>query len=174
MAFQTNKTIFTTNQCKICQSSKKRWDLNPQPLELELSPITTRPRLPPLCWIFFLLRRKRTLKVFFKKWAKPGLFLFIFDIFLNTLTNTYSTKFGYKRLDNVLGIRTRDRRFVGADETAELDWPPLKLKFPKWIFRVVFAADNDGIDSNVTKATINIFDQLKRYFLTLWALLWGH
>ena len=29
-----------------------------------------------------------------------------------------------KRVDGVLGIQTRDRKMVGADETTELWWPP--------------------------------------------------
>ena len=31
-----------------------------------------------------------------------------------------------KRIDGVLGIRTRGRRMVGADETTELWWPHLQ------------------------------------------------
>ena len=48
--FQTNiNAIFTTDQCEkmSCPSSIWRWDLNPQPSELEPPPITTRPGLPP-------------------------------------------------------------------------------------------------------------------------------
>ena len=40
-SFQTNITIFTANKCKKCSSSVRRWDSNPQPLEDEISPITT-------------------------------------------------------------------------------------------------------------------------------------
>ena len=43
--FQTNNTIFTTNQCEKCPSSIRRWDSNPRPLERESPPITTRPGL---------------------------------------------------------------------------------------------------------------------------------
>ena len=48
-SFQTNKTIFTANQCEkmSCPSSKWSQDSNSQPLEHELSPMTTRPGLPP-------------------------------------------------------------------------------------------------------------------------------
>ena len=46
-SFQTNNTIFTTNQCEKCPSSKWLWDSNPRPLEHESSPITTKPGLPP-------------------------------------------------------------------------------------------------------------------------------
>ena len=48
-SFQTNNIIFTTNQCErmSCPSGIWHWDLNPQPLKHESSPITTRPGLPP-------------------------------------------------------------------------------------------------------------------------------
>ena len=46
-SFQTNITIFATNQCEKCPSSIQCQDSNPQPLKHELSPITTRPGLPP-------------------------------------------------------------------------------------------------------------------------------
>ena len=46
-SFQTNNTIFTTNQCEKCPFSMRRHDLNPQPFEHESSPITTRPGLLP-------------------------------------------------------------------------------------------------------------------------------
>ena len=47
---QTNNTICTTNHCEkmSCPSSIWRQDLNPQPLERESPPITTRPGLPPI------------------------------------------------------------------------------------------------------------------------------
>ena len=47
-------TIFTTNQCEqtSCQSSIQCWDSNPQPLEHESSPITTRPGLPPTAYLW--------------------------------------------------------------------------------------------------------------------------
>ena len=48
-SFQTNNTIFTTNQCikMSCPSSIRHQDSNPQSLECESPPITTRPGLPP-------------------------------------------------------------------------------------------------------------------------------
>ena len=46
-SFQTNITIFTTNEFEKCPSSIQRWDSNPQPLEHESPPITTRLGLPP-------------------------------------------------------------------------------------------------------------------------------
>ena len=46
-SFQTNIiTIFTTNICEKCPSSIQCRDLNPQPLERESLPITSRPGLP--------------------------------------------------------------------------------------------------------------------------------
>ena len=45
-SFQTNIiTIFTTIICKKCPSSIQCWDWNPQSLERESIPITTRPGL---------------------------------------------------------------------------------------------------------------------------------
>ena len=59
--------------------------------------------------------------IFFrKKWANPGLFLFIFRSFLVTISIIQIEK----RVDGVLGIRTRGRRMVDADETTELWRPP--------------------------------------------------
>ena len=43
-----------------------------------------------------------------------------FHPFLNTMTIIGSTKFDYISIEGVLGIRTRDRRMVGADESTEL------------------------------------------------------
>ena len=53
----------------------------------------------------------------FKKWANPGLFLFIFVLFLVTISIQIE-----KSVDGVLGIRTRGRRMVGADESTELTY----------------------------------------------------
>ena len=58
------------------------------------------------------------------KWAKPG--PMYFRPFLNIMT-----KFDYingKIVDEVLGIRTLDRRMVGADESTELWWPPVLIQ----------------------------------------------
>ena len=60
---------------------------------------------------------------FKKKWANPGLFLFIFVLF--SLQFQYKLK---KSIDGVLGIRTQGRRMVGADETTELWRPPYSEK----------------------------------------------
>ena len=43
----SNNTIFTSNQREKCPSSIRRRDSNPRPFKHELSPITTRPGLPP-------------------------------------------------------------------------------------------------------------------------------
>ena len=43
--FQTNITIFMTNKCEKCPSSKRSWDYNTQPLEHESPPITASPGL---------------------------------------------------------------------------------------------------------------------------------
>ena len=53
--FQTNITIFTTNNCEKCPSSKWCWDSNPQPFEHVSSPITTGPGLQRSPW---MLNRK--------------------------------------------------------------------------------------------------------------------
>ena len=42
-SFQPKNTIFTTNQCEKSPSSIWWWDLNPQTLEHESSPITITP-----------------------------------------------------------------------------------------------------------------------------------
>ena len=44
--FQTLKFLQQIN-VKKCPSSRRCWDSNPQPLEQESLPITTRPGLPP-------------------------------------------------------------------------------------------------------------------------------
>ena len=44
--FVSFQTIITTNNSAKCPSSILYWDLNPQPLEHESPPITTRPGLP--------------------------------------------------------------------------------------------------------------------------------
>ena len=53
--FQTNSTIFTTNQCEkmACPSRIRCRDSNPRPLDHESSPITTGPGLPPM-FVFFV------------------------------------------------------------------------------------------------------------------------
>ena len=56
---------------------------------------------------------------FLKKWANPGLFLFLFLFF-----SRYNFNTNWKSIDGVLGIRTQGRRMVGADETTELWRPP--------------------------------------------------
>ena len=51
----------------------------------------------------------------------PAAFLFYFRSFLNIISIIKNEK----SIDGVLGIRTRGRRLVGADETTELWRPPL-------------------------------------------------
>ena len=50
-SFQTNNTIFNTNQCEkmSCPSSIRRRDSNPRPLKCESPPITTRPIMTNSC-----------------------------------------------------------------------------------------------------------------------------
>ena len=49
-SFQTNVTILTTNMYgkKLCPFSIRRRDSNPQPSDIECTPITTRPGLTPI------------------------------------------------------------------------------------------------------------------------------
>ena len=56
----------------------------------------------------------------FFKWAKHGLYLFIFS------HDKYSTNLTIndKSVDGVVGTRTWGGRMVGADEITELWWPP--------------------------------------------------
>ena len=54
LSFQTNITIFTANKCEKSLSSIWHWDSNPQPLEHESPPLTTRPELPRT-WLIIIL-----------------------------------------------------------------------------------------------------------------------
>ena len=45
LSVQTNITIFTTNLCEKCPSSKQHWDSNPQPSAHETPHLTTEPGL---------------------------------------------------------------------------------------------------------------------------------
>ena len=74
--------------------------------------------------IFFHYCGMQALSIFFffKKWANPGLFLFYFCSFLVPISTQIE-----KSIDGVLGIRTRGRRMVGADETTELWRPPRQV-----------------------------------------------
>ena len=62
---------------------------------------------------------------FNKKWAKSGLFWFIFVLF----STQWQINIWLKSIDGVLGIRTRDCRMVGADESTELKRPPTVYLF---------------------------------------------
>ena len=53
-SFQTNKQFLQKINVKNCPSSIRHLDSNPQPFEHEMSPITTRPGLPPKkCCMYF-------------------------------------------------------------------------------------------------------------------------
>ena len=69
---------------------------------------------------------------FFKKWANPGLFLFIFVLFTFEFNwQIYSLNYiNWKSIDGVLGTRTRGSWMEGADESTEL-WRHLVLQFSK-------------------------------------------
>jgi len=60
------------------------------------------------------------LAVFFKKMGQSRSLFVDFCSFLITISIQFE-----KSIDGVLGIRTRGRRMVGADETTELWWPPI-------------------------------------------------
>ena len=73
--------------------------------------------------------------LFFKIWAKPGLF-YLFSSF-SKYNDKYSTKFDNNSVDGVLGIRTQDRRMVGAHRSTEPWWPPdfcIRLGYCKMSF----------------------------------------
>ena len=81
---------------------------------------------PTKClWNLYRINSERIIisKVFFNKWANPGLFLFYFRSFLVIISIQIE-----KSIDGVLGIRTRGHRMVGADETTELWRPPIISK----------------------------------------------
>ena len=72
-----------------------------------------------LCYICLcMVKRMNKKRKIFKKWAKPGPHFVYFRPFLNTMTNTIHLT--VKSVDGVLGIRTLDRKMVGADESTEL------------------------------------------------------
>ena len=52
-SFQTKNTINQCEKMSKSPSSTRRWDSNPQPFEHQLSPITTKPGLPPILWQLF-------------------------------------------------------------------------------------------------------------------------
>ena len=68
----SNITNFTTNQCEKCPSSIWYWDLNPQSLEHESPPITTRPGLSEVaecCFSFKNQARYGKLDIYFTHYA---------------------------------------------------------------------------------------------------------
>ena len=54
------------------------------------------------------------------KFGMGQTFFVCFCPYLNTMTNLPSTKFDFKSIDGVLGIRTRDCSMVGVDDSTEL------------------------------------------------------
>ena len=76
---------------------------------------------------------------FLKKWANPGLFLFIFCSFLVTISIIQIEK----SVDGVLGIQTWGHRMVGADETTELLWPPSYAFLKLIMLRRIYKMDDD-------------------------------
>ena len=69
----------------------------------------------------FLLKCKNNYKIF----AKPGHFFVITCPFVKTMTIIEQNLTILKRIWCV-GIRTRDYRMVGTDESTELWWPHVK------------------------------------------------
>ena len=65
---------------------------------------------------------KHTLLFF--KWAKPGLFLFLFLSHDKCITNLTNKD---KSLDGLLRTRTWGGRIIGADESSELWWNPVTV-----------------------------------------------
>ena len=81
-------------------------------------------------WHWSSLNSGCILHVFFKKWAKSGLFFVYFCSF--HMTNIVQIDHNDKSVNGVLGTRTRGGRVVGADEFTEL-WrhPILQFLFCK-------------------------------------------
>ena len=70
-----------------------------------------------------------TYMFFYKKYGPNPASFCLFSSF-SQYNDKYSTKFDYKSVDGVLGIRTRDRRMVGANESTELWRLPFHLYGP--------------------------------------------
>ena len=66
------------------------------------------------------------LHVFLKKCGQSSASFILFSSF-SQHCDKYSTKFDYQSIDGVLGIRTRDRRMVVADESTVQWWNSTKL-----------------------------------------------
>ena len=99
---------FYNNVCEKCPSSIRYRDSNSQPFDYESPPLTTRPGLPPTIIFFSMLHFPQSddtkiwlnsflllLRHFFKKWANPDLFLFIFVLF------TFQFKWQIYNLNNI-------------------------------------------------------------------------
>ena len=70
-------------------------------------------------WGGYILGQDNIIRhIFLKKWAKPGLFLFIFRSFHTT--NIAQKTIDDKSVDGVLGTQTQGGRMVGTDKSTEL------------------------------------------------------
>ena len=72
---QTSLQFLQQMYVKKCPSSIRCRDSNPQPLECESFPITTRPGLPPIN-VNLLLNAKHTMALFLIIWTNPGHFFY--------------------------------------------------------------------------------------------------
>ena len=79
LSLQTNSPILTKLNGNKCPSSMWHWDSNPQPLEIESPPITTRPGLPPKQHISFLSDHFKCFS------TAPNAFALLLHAFLNCL-----------------------------------------------------------------------------------------
>ena len=85
LVFSNKQYYFYNTKCEKCNVHPVYdvWDSNPQPLELESSPIITRTGLPPRTFktSFCTIKHLWLVIVFFYKAANPGLFLPSFSVF---------------------------------------------------------------------------------------------
>ena len=88
------------------------------------------------------------LNLFFFKQASRGLFLFIFILFLVTISIIQIEK----SVDGVLGIRTKGRRMIGTDKTTELWQPPMVLNLLLW---QIWTASNAFQHANMPTVPMN-------------------
>ena len=96
-------------------------------------------------------------KLFFFKYGSNKASFCLFSYF-SQCNDKYSPMFDFKSKDGVLGIRTRDRRMVGTDESTEL-CPPSYSVSP--YFNVMYSS----IANNIGKKS---YKQIWRNFAT-WA-----
>ena len=110
---QTSLQFLQQMYVKKCPSSIRCRDSNPQPLECESFPITTRPGLPPIN-VNLLLNAKHTMALFLIIWTNPGHF------FLFSSVSHHNWNTNWKSVDVVLGIQTHGRRMASADGSIHL------------------------------------------------------